>query len=141
MLRSVLLAVLIGVTAAGCSSETPAEHNFSLVSTGMTREHVSRLLSIPWKTDLSFKPSGYLALMKKDRLDNVYKPAEGRSGVWYGISSSEFAALGLRAGASIADVEASLGQPASECSQYYVNDVFAFEVCFKAGRVLSKKEV
>lgn len=137
MLRSVLIAILIGVTAAGCSGETPAEHNFSVVSTGMTREHVSRLLGSPWKTDLSFKPSGYLALMKKDKLDNVYKPAEDKSGVWYGVSLTEFTALGLRAGASIANAEASLGQPASEWSLYYANDVIGF----KAGRVLSKNEV
>ena len=125
---------------AGCA-DSAEERRFDVVSTGMTRDYVARMLGVPWQTRMYFEPSGYSVSMKDYKLDSVTKRPENRSDVWYGISSSELAALGLSSGASMAEVEAKLGAPANECSTYYANDRIAFEVCFKDGRVLSKMKI
>ena len=128
------IALLVG----GCATDL-VERRLGFVSMGMSRTQVARLLGDPRRTSMTFDPAGYFVRIKNGKMESVGKRPEGSTGPWNGISPPALAALNLVVGASTGDVVAALGQSSSECSWYWVNRQFDYEVCFEHGRVSSKR--
>jgi hypothetical protein len=128
----------IACLVAGCAGGTDGEKRFSLVSNGMSRERVSQLLGPPFRTEASFEPGSYNGLFLDGQLRWLSRPVPNQPNALHSLKPGELAAMGLKPNASLAEVDAAMGTPTTECSSYR-NDAWSFfHVCFKDRRVISK---